>query len=92
MDLATMVFITTCGGDLHCKRVVQATELYGVSTMASCLKENRGHHIAKLDTVFDYDNIYRNWAICIPASPHVVRFPQWHVTYGDGREAGRRFY
>ncbi|MBS0240292.1 MAG: hypothetical protein JSR89_17905 [Proteobacteria bacterium] len=69
MDLATAIYITVCGG--HCKRVIDATQFFGVSNLVECAAGGGGsvQRMMRTDDA-DYFAIYK---ICIGASSQIVR-------------------
>lgn len=71
MDLATLVFVTVCGG--HCKQVTGVTEFFGMPTLAECRAEV-GKSGAKLLVKSDKADYLAEYKICVGASPQVVRW------------------
>ena len=77
MDLATLVFITVCGG--HCKQVVMKPEYIGIPTLAEC-RALTGGAGAKLVSKTSEADYMANYKLCVPMSPRLVR-SRWDQVY-----------
>lgn len=70
MDLATLVFITVCGG--HCKKVVMPPEYIGIPTLAKC-RALTGRPGAKFVGKTREPDYIADYKLCVPMSPRLVR-------------------
>jgi hypothetical protein len=77
MDLATLVFITVCGG--HCKKVEVPPDYIGVPTLAAC-RASIGRPGAKLVSKSEDADYLADYTLCVPMSPRLVR-SRWTKIY-----------